>query len=410
VTKQPRRSLAAPVIVGGYAASVAAGALLYHLNHSAQRDLSGAVSNLVAYTTFTAMGTLIIARRPGHRIGWLFSAIGLSATLAVLAEEYAKYTLVTSPGSLPFGFAAAWTTNWLWAPSVVLPTTFLLLLFPDGHLASRRWRPVAWLAAGILATVLVANALAPGPLDSFPRFANPLGIDLLGGVLDGVLALAGALYLGVTASCVAAVVVRFRRSRGEERQQLKWFAYAAGLLLIFLLLNVLAGDPNNLFFGVGLTLFPLATGIAVLRYRLYDIDRLISRTLVYGLLTALLAGIYGGAVLVLGQVFGGVGGDPPSGVVAGATLAVAALFQPLRRRVQAAVDRRFNRRRFDAARTVETFSVRLRDEIDLDMLSAELLTVVDQTMQPTAVSLWLQPSAQIGSGSRGPSASRPDTA
>jgi hypothetical protein len=292
----------------------------------------------------------------------------------------------------------------------VLPTTFLLLLFPDGHLASRRWRPVAWLAAGILATVLVANALAPGPLDSFPRFANPLGIDLLGGVLDRVLALAGALYLGVTASCVAAVVVRFRRSRGEERQQLKWFAYAAGLLLIFLLLNVLAGDPNNLFFGVGLTLFPLATGIAVLRYRLYDIDRLISRTLVYGLLTALLAGIYGGAVLVLGQVFGGVGGDPPSGVVAGATLAVAALFQPLRRRVQAAVDRRFNRRRFDAARTVETFSVRLRDEIDLDMLSAELLTVVDQTMQPTAVSLWLQPSAQIRSGSRGPSASRPDTA
>jgi MFS family permease len=308
VTKRPRRSLAAPVIVGGYAASVAAGALLYHLNHSAQRDLSGAVSNLVAYTTFTAMGTLIIARRPGHRIGWLFSAIGLSATLAVLAEEYAKYTLVTSPGSLPFGFAAAWMTNWLWAPSVVLPTTFLLLLFPDGHLASRRWRPVAWLAAGILATVLVANALAPGPLDSFPRFANPLGIDLLGGVLDRVLALAGALYLGVTASCVAAVVVRFRRSRGEERQQLKWFAYAAGLLLIFLLLNVLAGDPNNLFFGVGLTLFPLATGIAVLRYRLYDIDRLISRTLVYGLLTALLAGIYGGAVLVLGQVFGGVGG------------------------------------------------------------------------------------------------------
>jgi hypothetical protein len=132
--------------------------------------------------------------------------------------------------------------------------------------------------------------------------------------------------------------------------------------------------------------------------------------LVYGLLTALLAGIYGGAVLVLGQVFGGVGGDPPSGVVAGATLAVAALFQPLRRRVQAAVDRRFNRRRFDAARTVETFSVRLRDEIDLDMLSAELLTVVDQTMQPTAVSLWLQPSAQIRSGSRGLSESRPDTA
>jgi hypothetical protein len=286
MTTRPRRSLAARVILGGYAGSVAVGALLYHLNHSAQRDLPGAVSNLVAYTTFTAMGALIIARRPGHVIGWLFSAIGLSATLTVLAEEYAKYALITSPGSLPFGFAAAWMSNWLWAPSVVLPTSFLLLLFPDGQLPSRRWRPVAWLAAGILATLLVANALDPGPLNGLPRFANPLEIDLLGGVLDGVLALAGPLYLGVTASCVAAVVVRFRRSYGEERQQLKWFAYAAGLLLVFLLLNVLARDPNNLFFGVGLTLFPLATGIAVLRYRLYDIDRLISRTLVYGLLTA----------------------------------------------------------------------------------------------------------------------------
>jgi hypothetical protein len=206
-----------------------------------------------------------------------------------------------------------------------------------------------------------------------------------------VIAAVGPLYLIVTASCVAAVIVRFRWSRGDERQQLKWFAYAAGLLLGFLLLNALAGGPNNLFFGIGLTLFPLATGIAVLRYRLYDIDRIINRTLVYGLLTALLGGVYAGAVLVLGDMFGGIGTEPPSWVVAGATLAVAALFQPARRRIQAAVDRRFNRRKYNAAKTVETFSARLRDQVDLDTLATELLAVTNKTMQPTTVSLWLRP-------------------
>jgi hypothetical protein len=393
MTRRPPRSLAALAIIGGYAASVTVGAVLYHLNHSARRDLSGAISNLVAYTAFTVMGSLIIARRPGQVIGWLLSAAGLSATLAVLAEEYAKYALVTRPGSLPFGLAAAWATNWLWAPSVVLPTAFLLLLFPNGQLPSRRWRPVAWLAAGILLAVMLANALAPGSLNSLPKFVNPLGVDALAGVLDGLLAAIGPLYLITIATCVVAVVVRYRRSRGDERQQLKWFAYAAVLMLVFLALNATVGGPNNLFFGVGLTLFPVATGIAVLRYRLYDIDRLVNRTLVYGLLTALLGAIYAGTVLVLGQVFGGVGEDPPSWVVAGATLAVAALFQPARRRIQQVVDRRFNRRKYDAAKTVEAFSARLRDEIDLDALSAELLAVAHETMQPTTVALWLRPSA-----------------
>jgi hypothetical protein len=359
VTTRPRRLLAALVILGGYAISVAVGALLYFLNHSAQRDLPGAVSNLVAYTTFTVMGSLIIARRPGHVIGWLLSTIGLAATLTVLAEEYAKYTLVTLPGSLSFGFTAAWVSNWLWAPSVLLPTSFLLLLFPDGQLPSQRWRPVAWLAAGILATVMIANALVPGPLNSVPQFANPLGIELLADVLNAILVVVGPLYLSVIATCVVAVVLRFRRSRGDERQQLKWFAYAAGLLLVFLVLNVQAGDPSNLFFGVGLTLFPLATGIAVLRYRLYDIDRLISRTLVYGLLSALLGAVYVGVVLVLGQLFGGIAEEPPSWVVASATLAAAALFQPARRRIQQMVDRRFNRRRYNAAQTIEAFTTRL---------------------------------------------------
>jgi hypothetical protein len=207
---------------------------------------------------------------------------------------------------------------------------------------------------------------------------------------------AGLFILLVLLIAVAFVslVVRFRRSRGEERQQLKWFTYAGGLLPLALLGDFLPAPVGDLVFGVVIVFLPVAAGIAILRYRLYDIDRLINRTLVYGLLTALLAGVYAGAVLVLGQVFGGVGRDPPSWVVACATLAVAALFQPARRRIQGVVDRRFNRRKFDAVRTVEAFSVRLRDEVDLDALSVELLAVVDQTVQPTVLALWLRPSPQ----------------
>jgi hypothetical protein len=192
------------------------------------------------------------------------------------------------------------------------------------------------------------------------------------------------------AAAVVSLIVRFRRSRGVERQQLKWFTYAGALVLLIPLIGfVVPSLANAAFVLVGA--LPIAVGIAILRHRLYDIDRLINRTLVYGLLTAILGALYAGVVLVLGQLFGGVGGDPPSWAVAGATLAVAALFQPARRRIQVVVDRRFNRRKYDAARTVEVFSVRLRDEVDLDTLSAELLTVVDQTMQPTQASLWLRP-------------------
>jgi hypothetical protein len=198
-------------------------------------------------------------------------------------------------------------------------------------------------------------------------------------------------------------VLRFRRARGVERQQLKWFAYAAALLVIG---NVVGGvvlpSSGDLAAALTIALLPVAAGIAILRYRLYDIDRLINRTLVYGLLTAILGLGYAGAVLLLGQLFGGVTEDPPGWAVAGATLAVAALFQPARRRIQAVVDRRFNRRKYDATKTVEAFSARLRDETDLDALSAELLAVARQTMQPTTAVLWLRPSAPARPRSQGP--------
>jgi hypothetical protein len=208
----------------------------------------------------------------------------------------------------------------------------------------------------------------------------------LGAILDGLLLLS-------LVAAILSLVIRFRRSHGIERQQLKWFTYAGGLVLLVPLSAFLLPSLGNTPYVLVIAL-PIAVGIAILRYRLYDIDRLINRTLVYGLLTVSLGLLYAGAVLVLGQLFGGVGGNPPSWAVAGATLAVAALFQPARRRIQALVDRRFNRRKYDAARTVEAFSARLRDEIDLDTLSAELLAVVHQTMEPTKASLWLRPPVE----------------
>ena len=353
---------------------------------------------------FAVVGALIVTRRPDNRIGWLFCALAFFLEATSALDAYALYALAArSDAGLPAATAAAWVANWSWAVGFVL-LVLLPLLYPTGRLPSPRWRPLAWLAVLMLVITIVANAFRPGFLKAseVPVVANPLGIAGAGGFLEVLDRVASVLFYPLFVAAVASVAVRFRRAQGVERQQLKWFVYATvGVVVGFALgsgiLEVVA-DPNellvDLLFSVPVIGWPVALGIAILRYRLYDIDRLINRTLVYGLLTALLAGVYAGAVLVLGQVFGGVGGDPPSWAVAGATLAVAALFQPARRRIQAVVDRRFNRRKYDAARTVDAFRARLRDELDLDALSTELLGVVDQTMQPTRSSLWLRPSAQ----------------
>ena len=247
----------------------------------------------------------------------------------------------------------------------------------------------------------IAGALLPA--DEGDPIGNPLAVQgSLEAVADTVANVGiTALFLAILLSAVS-LLLRFRRARGRQRQQLKWLAYGGGFLAAYILLDMVSQAPPGLVDALieALTFGALYVGVgmAVLRYRLYDIDRLINRTLVYGLLTALLAAVYTGLVLVAGQLFGGLGAEPPTWAVAGATLAVAALFQPARRRIQQAVDRRFNRRKYNTAKTIEAFSARLRDQVDLDTLSTEVLAVVDQTMEPTRVSLWLRPSRHGSSG------------
>ena len=366
-------------------------------NGNVQREPGFYLALTVAFTAFMVVGAVIVAHRPGNALGWIFSAIGLLSSAGVLAMEYAEYAYLTRPGSLPGAALAAWF-SWWWLPILGLIFVFTPLLFPTGRLPSPHWRPVAVTGALAITAVAVLGAVQPTlKLQNEEVYLpNPVGLAGAPDPEDGAL---GAVLLGVLAACMVAsvvsVVLRFRRSSGVERQQLKWFTYAAALMLVA---NVVTftflpeGVASDVLFGLSIAFVPIAAGVAILRHRLYDIDRLINRTLVYATLTAVLGTVYAWAVLVLG-LFGGVGGDLPSWAVAGATLAVAALFQPARRRIQAVVDRRFNRRRYDAARTVEAFSARLRDQIELDTLSAELLAGVEQTLEPTTVSLWLRPSA-----------------
>jgi hypothetical protein len=373
-------------------------ALVMNLRRPQYADLAFTTGELLLQLVlllFGWFGALIVSRRPNHRIGWLLCAFGFLTALGAFANEYAIYGLIGHPGAAPGAEALAWFTSWLSSGYLALLAA-LLALFPTGRSLSPHWRWVLWLAGSGVACTLV-GALWLWPLRGVALLQLPSS-EPVG--LPGLLYTVGswAPVIAVLAA-VASLAVRFRRAQGAERQQLKWLAYAGVMVVLCFVLPEAVADAlgsqlaGDLVFAALFAPVPVAVGVAILKYRLYDIDRLINRTLVYGLLTALLAGVYAGVVLLLGQVFGGIGDQPPSWAVAGATLAAAALFQPARRRIQAAVDRRFNRRKYDAARTIEAFSARLRDELDLDTLSAELLAVVDQTMKPTTASLWLRPSA-----------------
>jgi hypothetical protein len=359
---------------------------------------ASSVPLVVAALSAVTVGTVLATRRPRHPVGWLLLGLGLSLTVHELTFSYTRYGLVTRPGTLPAagylaGFNNGILLGWLSCAG------FVLLLTPTGKLPSPRWRWWARVAAAAPGVWLLVSMVDPAPLrPEFPTIGNPLAVPAVSGPLLGVVTAASAVVV-LAALVVGAVslVGRFRRARGVERQQLRWLAWGAMLaslaLLVAMAALVLEDSGSNLLnaaLGVCAALLPLATGAAILRYRLYDLDRIINRTLAYGLLTVLLGLGYAAVVLGLGQLLP----QDSSLVVAAATLAVAGVFQPARRRVQQAVDRRFNRRRYDAARTIQAFSARLRDEVDLDSLTTELLAVVDQTMQPTQASLWLRRSPQ----------------
>jgi hypothetical protein len=375
--------------------------------YPASEPLAASLGLLLGFGWFALVGAVVVSRRPRNLMGWILVAIAVPLSVLAASHNTAAY-LVLERGHEPTLLISllAWPNNWSWYATLALVFVYVPLLFPTGRLLSSRWRPVAWLAAlgaaGMCALGGVAGDIGfqisqgdEGPAATIP---NPLGVDGLAHVEQlPIMAVFSGLLMVTVVAAFASLVVRFRRSRGVERQQMTWLVLAASLVPPTLGLEVLfdafgSQSPETLRgvgFLVAINAIPLAIGLAVLRYRLYDIDRVVSRTVSYIVLSALLAGIYVAGVVVLGwlvrSVSGGAGSDL---VVAASTLAAAAAFQPLRRRVQVFVDRRFNRERYDARRTVEELASRLRDEVDLDVLAAGVEQVARSTIQPTQVAIW----------------------
>jgi hypothetical protein len=334
-------------------------------------------------------GLVLASRRPENRIGWLFLVAGLGVGLTGFTTQYALHALVAAPGSLPAGGMVAWLSNWIWVTQVAM-LAFLFLLFPTGYLRSRRWRPAGWFVCGVFTLLAVAMLVAATRAWAHPfTLSNPSGSQRgLTAVLFLITAVLGIAALLVS---VAALVVRFAKSSGEERLQLKWFAAAALVLVATFIAAALTSSVavtalQNLAF---LCLWA-AIAIAVLKYRLYEIDRIISRTLTYTIVTGLLVGLYAGLVLL---AIGVLSFSSPVAVAA-STLAAAALFSPLRRRVQRMGDRRFNRARYDADQALGMFAARLKDAVDLDSVQDDLAGVVHQALEPAHVSVWIRQATE----------------
>jgi hypothetical protein len=375
---------------------------------------------------FPTVGALIASRLPANPIGWFFCGLGLLFAAQRFTVSYADYVL-NENFALPGGEYAAWFSSWVWfaIPTLVV---FLMLLFPEGRLPSRRWRIVAWVALCGAALTALGDTFRPGGLPTHYYVENPFEmVGVIGGGVTTYFLVGATIVLGMTllaTSILAALfslIVRLRRAGGDERQQIKWFLYAAvpltvslGLITVhwmvvtftttiwfrpvYLLPSYWTVFAAIDYVGVFALLFvPVFTYIAILKYRLYDVDIIINRALVYGSLTALLAAVYFGGIVALQRVFIVLTGEKSTLAVVASTLVIAALFSPLRRRIQSFIDRRFYRRKYDARKTLEAFSATLRDETDLEALNDNLVGVVAETMQPAHVSLWLRPeTAQKG--------------
>jgi hypothetical protein len=371
---------------------------------SSGADLVVGIATAVVLLAFPVAGVVIATRQPANPIGWILLAIGAGWGALAGATGYADYGIRLHPGSLPAADIAAVLTVSVWAPPVGLTGTFLLLLFPDGRLPGARWRWIAYVGAAATAACTAASLLDPDVLKDSPYAStqNPIGVDALGGVIAVLDYAVVVLALTMVASA-ASLVVRFRRAGMVEREQVKWLAAAAGvsawIYLVDLCISVVAGGtgPEPVWrvllddaFVLSVGLIPVAIGVAVLRYHLYEIDVIIRRTLVYAALVSVLALLYLAGVFGIQAVVRSLSGQSGTLAVTVSTLIVAVAFQPLRSRIQRAVDHRFYRRRYDAARTLESFSGRLREQVEIEMVSGEVLDVVRQTLQPAHVSLWLR--------------------
>ena len=384
-----------------------ASVVVYVLARSSQEapTTGGALSNLLIYVPFLVfpiVGALIASRHPTNPVGWICLAIGLFWTLIFLGDSI--------PGSGPYPVTIDALTQAIWVPPVGLLGIYLILLFPDGKLPSRRWRPLAWLSGVVMVLASLGITFAPGPLEGHPGVRNPFGLEAAPWLATAGIVILPLLPLCMIASALS-LLMRYRRSGGEEREQIKWIAFAASVVVLLYLITMVSSlmFPLGIWFAAGTPLWlgilqqaaivsfaavPIAVGFAVLKYRLYDIDLVINRTLVYGPLTATLVALYFLGIVVLQRVFVALSGQKSTLAVVASTLLIAALFNPLRRRIQSFIDRRFYRSKYDAVKTLEAFSAKLRDETDLDALSDDLVGVVRETMQPSRVSLWLRETTE----------------
>ncbi|MDP9475712.1 MAG: hypothetical protein M3R38_08480 [Actinomycetota bacterium] len=356
-----------------------------------------AVSFPLALTASALVGGLVASRRPENPVGWFFLGGAFCFAFVAFASGYATYGLLTAPGALLGARAIAWPLSWLWVPGIMLLCVFVPLYFPDGRLVSPRWRWIVRFALIFSVSAAVHSALSPGEMQS-SGIVNPLGIEALRPVLELLDAFIFVLYFPLLFASAASLVARFRRSGSVERQQIKWLALTALAIPVWFLTNAPVQAVSPTLFAVMdavvvFALIPVAAGMAILRYRLYDVDVVINRALVYGPLTVLLAATYLGGVVGLQYVLRAVTGQESTLAVVASTLAIAALFGPLRRRVQSLVDRRFYRRKYDAKKVLEAFNARLREETDLDALGEDLVGVARSTMQPEHVGLWVRPEA-----------------
>jgi hypothetical protein len=360
------------------------------------------LENTVLPVSFSILGAIIAPRLPANPLGWLFCAAGFVSAAEHFSAEYAIYALLTQPHSLPAGEALAWLASWVWILFIGF-IVLLLLLFPTGRLQSKRWRSLAWLTAAVVLVAMISAAFSSGAVDGLGPIQNPLGVEGFSTVYNAVWSFMFPLLFVAAA---LSLFMRLRRAIGVERQQLKWFAYAAAAVAIgpFFAYIIPEAIGAPLWFewaGIallcaGLAGIPISMGIAILRYRLYEIDLIINRTLVYGSLTALLAAVYFSGVAATQAIFRALTGQEqqPQLVVVVSTLVIAALFNPLRRRIQGFIDRLFYRRKYDAAKTLAAFSARMSEESDLEKLGEDLVGVVTETMRPSHVSLLLRPDPE----------------